>query len=118
QAKPEQMTHLRGRLLVPKSHPRIRLRGKLDSLEAHILLAQMAAHKEGLAPLAQHLGEVLDYVRQMVRAEVMDEPLPPIQLFGLDDAQLRERSHHPKKYYGVSHTPPAVAHGEIMLWLN
>ncbi len=118
QGKPEEMTHLRGKLLVPKSHPRIRLRGKLDSLEAYILLAQNHAHKEGLAELDRNLGEVLDFVRKMVRAEVMDEPLPPIQLFGLDDAQLRERSHHPQKYFGVPHTPPAVSHGEMMLWLN
>ena len=34
--KPEEMTHLRGNLLVKKTHPRIAFRGKLDSLEAAI----------------------------------------------------------------------------------
>ena len=65
QAKPEELTHLRGKLLVPKSHPRIRLRGKLDSLEAYILLAQNHADKEGLTELDRNLGELLDYVRKM-----------------------------------------------------
>lgn len=31
--KPEHMTHLRGNLLVPKTHPRIAFRGQLDSLQ-------------------------------------------------------------------------------------
>ena len=118
QTKPGELTHLRGKLMVPKTHPRIRFRGKLDSLEAYILLAQNRARTEGLAELDRNLGEVLDFVRKMVRAEVMDEPLPPIQLFGLDAPQLRERSHYPQKYFGVPHTAPVVEHGEMMLWLN
>lgn len=116
--KPEQMTHLHGKTLVAKTHPRIRFRGKLDSLEAHILLAQMSARRAGLAELDGSLGEVLNLVRRIVRAEVLNEPLPPISLFGLDDAQLREHSHNPLRYYGVSHTMPSADHGEVMLWLN
>ena len=38
--KPEEMTHLRGNLLVSKTHPRIAFRGQLDSLLAEILLLQ------------------------------------------------------------------------------
>ena len=36
--KPEHMTHLNAQVLVPKTHPRIVLRGKLDTLEAELLL--------------------------------------------------------------------------------
>ena len=36
--KPEHMTHLRGDVLVPKTHPRIRFRGMIDRLEAELLL--------------------------------------------------------------------------------
>ena len=32
--KPEHMTHLHSDLLVPKTHPRILFRGKMDTLEA------------------------------------------------------------------------------------
>ena len=39
--KPEHMTHLNGEYLVPKTHPRIRFRGAVDTLEAEILLWRM-----------------------------------------------------------------------------
>ena len=38
--KPEHMTHLYGNVLVPKAHPHIFFRGKLDSLGAQIVLTQ------------------------------------------------------------------------------
>ena len=41
--KPEEMTHLRGNRLVPKTHPRIRFRGQLDSLMAQVLELQCRA---------------------------------------------------------------------------
>ena len=41
--KPEHMTHLNGEILVPKSHPRILFRGKLDTLESELILCQLAA---------------------------------------------------------------------------
>ena len=41
--KPEHMTHLNGELLVPKTHPRILFRGKMDTLEAELLLCQLTA---------------------------------------------------------------------------
>ena len=40
--KPEHMTHLNGDVLVPKNHPRIVFRGKMDKLEAELLLCQLA----------------------------------------------------------------------------
>ena len=41
--KPEHMTHLRGNILVPKTHPRIAFRGGIDTLEAELLLCAQAA---------------------------------------------------------------------------
>ncbi|MBQ3109244.1 MAG: hypothetical protein IJC67_06480, partial [Clostridia bacterium] len=46
--KPEDMTHLNGNVLVPKTHPRIEFRGRLDSLQARILALQLAAQEHGL----------------------------------------------------------------------
>ena len=45
--KPEHMTNLDATRLVAKTHPRIALRGKLDSLEADILLVQTTAAERG-----------------------------------------------------------------------
>ena len=41
--KPEHMTHLDGTTLVPKTHPRIVFRGKMDSLEARLIACRLAA---------------------------------------------------------------------------
>ena len=35
--KPEHMSHLNGNVLVLKTHPRIRFRGKMDTLEGELL---------------------------------------------------------------------------------
>ena len=45
--KPEHMTHLVGNVLVVKNHPRIVFRGKLDSLQSAVVLAQVDIHERG-----------------------------------------------------------------------
>lgn len=45
--KPEEMTHLRGNQLVPKTHPRIAFRGKLDSLMAQLMEVEVMAAEAG-----------------------------------------------------------------------
>ena len=112
-AKPENMTHLNAKELVEKTHPRIAFRGKIDSLEAEILLCQ----KEAGAPVAA-LQEMLDFVRKLIRADVLGETVGPFQLCGMDEAQLRERSHNPQKYYGIGHVPPTCADSMVHLRLN
>ena len=44
--KPEHMTHLNAEVLVPKTHPRISFRGAMDTLEAELILAQLAVPPE------------------------------------------------------------------------
>ena len=114
--KPEHMTHLCGNVLVPKSHPRIAFRGMIDALEAEILLCQSTAEKH--AELVSALQEMLDFVRSLIRADVLGEPVQEIRLCGLDAEALRERSHHPEKYYGQPHFMPACTDGMSLLQLN
>ena len=68
--KPEHMTHLHSDILVPKTHPRILFRGKLDSLEAELLLAMAELPK-----WAEALGELLELTRKILRCDVLEEPL-------------------------------------------
>ena len=68
--KPEEMTHLNGNLLVPKTHPRIAFRGMLDSLSAEILCMQEGAWSSGNHALVEALQAVLDYIRAILGAEV------------------------------------------------
>ena len=68
--KPEHMTHLYGDVLVPKNHPRILLRGKMDTLESELILCQLADKS-----LEGPVGEILGLARQIIRCEVLGEPL-------------------------------------------
>ena len=112
--KPENMTHLRGNVLVRKTHPRIVLRGKLDTLEAELLLAQ----KHSPPPYDRELSELLDFTRHLIRYEVMDEPVPEGTLLGLTSQEQRERSHFPQKFYGQPHFMPSAQDSEALLYVN
>ena len=111
--KPEHMTHLNGQVLVPKHHPRILFRGKLDTLEAELLLCQQAS-----AELVTPVGEILTLARHLMRCDVLEEPVSFGKLCGLTEEEQRKRSHFPQDYYGQPHFMPAVTDGERILRLN
>ena len=116
--KPEEMTHLRGNLLVKKSSPRIAFRGKLDSLEAAILEAQALAHRQNAPAVRDGLGEVLEHLRLVLGAEVKDQPLEEVPILGMDQARLRQVSHNVKGAFGIDHPIPSWEMGELALRLN
>ena len=111
--KPEHMTHLHGDVLVPKDHPRIIFRGKLDTLEAELILCQLAEDR-----LSDPVGEILALARQIVRCEVLEEELRWGKLCGLTEAEQRRRSHFPQDYYGQPHFTPSAADGAVIARLN
>ncbi len=111
--KPERLTHLFGDVLVEKTHPRIAFRGAVDSLEAELLLCALDVPK-----WEKELTELLNYVRRILRCEVMGEPLPEMNLCGMNDKQLREKSHRPQDFFGQPHFMPAVSDGAAVLRLN
>ena len=111
--KPEHMTHLNGEVLVLKIHPRIRFRGKMDTLEAELILCQLVpGAPEGA------LGEILDLSRKILRCDVLEEPLRQDTLCGLTQAEQRERSHMPQDYYGQPHFMPQASDGSVIAGLN
>lgn len=116
--KPEHMTHLRGNLLVFKDHPRIALRGKIDSLESAIILVQLKAKAQGKEQLIRDLEEIITFIRHLLRSEVSGEPVEAFVLQGLDAPALRDQSHHPSQYFGIKHFLPTYEHGEIVSELN
>lgn len=111
--KPENMTHIRDLTLVEKTHPRILFRGALDGLQAEILLCALAVPEERGA-----LEALLALTREILRREVLEEPLPAWTIEGLTPAQIREYSHFPGKYWGQSHFMPELGDGEAILRLN
>ena len=111
--KPEHMTHLNAEVLVPKTHPRIAFRGAVDTLEAELILAQLAAPE-----MAGKLEEVLTLARKIIRCDVLEEPLEDASLCGLTEAELRRRSHFPQEYYGIPHFMPSAADGKALARMN
>ena len=111
--KPEHMTHLNGDTLVLKTHPRIRFRGKLDTLEAELLLCQQECPR-----YEKEVGEVLGFVRELLRREVLEEPMGDTPLLGMTEAEIRKRSHFPQDYYGQPHFMPSSKDGPVTLRLN
>lgn len=115
--KPEEMTQLHGSTLVRKDHPRIHLRGRLDSLQSDILLLHSRV-KESSRPLATELAELLIWAREILRAEVLETPLPALTMSGLSAAELRERSHNPRKFFNIGHVLPEADMEPEVLELN
>ncbi len=112
--KPEHMTHLNGEVLVEKSHPRIRFRGAVDSLEAELLLccANATGH------IRKQLEDALRYSRTLLRNEVLDEPVKAEALGGMDEKTLRERSHRPQDFYSQPHFMPEPTDSPLLLQVN
>lgn len=111
QEKPEHMTHLNGEVLVPKTHPRIAFRGAMDTLEAELLLCQQQTGET-------RLEEILALARELIRCDVLEEPVQDMPLCGLSQDELRLRSHLPQKYYGQPHFMPAPGDSQTVLLLN
>ncbi|MEA3544026.1 MAG: phosphate propanoyltransferase [Thermodesulfobacteriota bacterium] len=116
--KPEHLTQLTGNQLVPKDHPQIVFRGWLDQLQAEILLLQKQVTRSGDLSLSQTLGELLDRIRAILRAEVVDEPLDSCDFLGFNEAEIRDRSHYPQKYFGLEHLELSTEMDSIVLSLN
>ena len=111
--KPENYTHLRDDILVPKTHPVIAFRGAMDSLQAALLQAQLTCPAQ-----RQALGEILALARNVIRWDVLQEPAKLEKLCGLTDGEIREHSHFPQKFYGIPHFMPEYTDGEAVLQLN
>ncbi len=102
--KPEHMTGLRGNILVDKSHPVIKYRGKLDKLQADIVCAQVQISAvENCKGVIDDLQDILSIVRELMLCDVMDKPFERETIIGMSHKELRERSHAPEKFYEVKY---------------
>ena len=111
--KPEHMTHLNAEYLVEKTHPRIVFRGAVDLLEGELLLAMGE-----LPGWQRELTEVLELARKLISCDVLEQPVPESKLGGLDETQLRNRSHFPQEFYGQPHFMPQSGDKREVLLLN
>ncbi len=112
--KPEHMTNLNARTLVCKTHPRILLRGKLDTLESEILMLQCTCAEEWRAPLK----DALSLARSLLAAEVREIPVPAWTLDGMGPEEVHRCSHHPEEFGFPGHILPAPEHGLLAAQFN
>lgn len=113
-------THLDASCMVPKSHPRIVLRGKLDTLLAYTVLVQTQFDpKNRLSPyLKECLADVADWVMQVLAAEVSGGVMNACTMGGMEVEALHAISRDPKKYLGLDPFMPSVAMGGNAALLN
>lgn len=117
--KPEAMTHLDDRHLVGKNHPRLRLRGKLDTVIAHAVWVQSELEPaERDSTLALWLADLRSCLGNVLRAEVTGATLLPIHMGELDDAAIHRLSHDPLTYFGHDHIVPDAGQGVTVARLN
>ena len=116
--KPESLTHLKGRQLVHKDHPIIIWRGKLDTLTARIIEAQVCGHQLGNQEYVKDLQEILEFTRRLLTYELRGKEVEEFNILGLDAAALRERSHDPVKFFGHRHMLADYRMGPLCIALN
>lgn len=116
--KPDHLTQLDACHLASKSHPRIRLRSALDTLQATVLLAAHTARDSGAAATAARLDTLAAFVRELLAAEYQGRPAGQLVVDGLDDTALHAATHDPRGALGVDHLAPASTDAAVLLWCN
>jgi ethanolamine utilization cobalamin adenosyltransferase len=116
--KPPHMAQLDATHFAPKTAPRFVLRGKMDTLHAHFLLATGQARRFSLPELANYLTTLAAYCREITSAEYHEREVAPLQLAGLSEADIREASHQPDRTIGIPHVIPGPDDHEMVLQLN
>ena len=113
-------TYLDANTVVSKSHPRIFLRGKLDTLISSTVLVQTGFDGNNKLPavLRNGLSDINVWLWQILQAEVSGEAVPAQSLCGMNAEAIRLVSHDPMKYLGQGHIVPDVALGPNVALLN
>ena len=87
-----------------KNDSRMLLRGKLDTLNAQMILIQTCSLNQ---EYISDVEEVRQVIRQLQRCEAMNEVYDErLILWGIDEDEIHTRSHNPMKYYGLGHILP------------
>ena len=99
-----------------KESPRIELRGRLDSLNAQIILLQTDSDSP---EFIADLESVRAVVNRIQRCEACGKIFEGgFTVRGLDSEELYRRSHNPAKYYGLSHILPHCEMGRESAMMN
>ena len=99
-----------------KDSPRIELRGKLDSLNAAIIMLQTDSDSQSFI---DDLESVRAVVNRLQRCEACGKIFEGgFTVRGIDSEELYQRSHNPAKYYGLGHILPHHEMGRESAMMN
>ncbi len=115
--KPSYMTHLDDHVLVPKNHPRIALRGKIDTAICLCVEAQCVLQEQPLF-ITHAMSDIRSYLGQLLKSEVTGEPLSLPSFGDIDSEIIHKWSHNPLKYLGYDHMLPEAKFGLDVAKLN
>ena len=116
--KQEHKTSLSGGTMVDKTHPLVELRGRLDSLCALVVELQILGAMQGSASLAEELEEIRVKLYDVLSCEVTGKTCEDLFLWGMGGDEIRERSHHPERYFELGHIRPHYTMGVLAAGLN
>lgn len=113
--KPDTMTHLNGHRMVAKNDPRLAFRAALDATIAEVVWLQTEFAQ---TPLKSWLADIRSVLGNIMRADVLSEPLEDQKIMDLTADELHKLSHNPLKYLGHDHIVPDVSQGRDAAMLN
>ncbi len=87
-----------------KTDSRMMLRGKLDTLNAQMILIQTCSMNQNYI---SDIEEVRQIIRRLQRCEAMNETYEGrLILWGIDEDDIHTQSHNPLQYFGLGHILP------------
>ncbi len=120
QKKPETLTHIDFQNLVLKNDPRLKFRGKLDTLIGQAVLLQTEIKLEGMfgVQLNKWLEDIRSVLGNLLKAEATESEMPHVSLGDMDEKVIHAISHNPLKYLGHDHLMPDASQGRNVALLN
>lgn len=116
----QEVTYLDSSMVVPKNHPSIVMRGKLDTLLAQLTLVQTQFDPKNRLPgfLKECLADLRSWVLLTLNGEVSGAAVDPDGMGGMDVETLHIVSREPAKYLGLDHFAAEASMGGNMALLN
>lgn len=113
-------THLDAENQVHKSHPRIELRGRMDTLIAAAVVVQTQFDPKNRLPetLKTGLADMKNWLWQMLCSEVSGQPLPALTVCGMTAQVLHSVCLDPMAHIGQGHVVPDAGLGPNVALLN
>lgn len=118
--KPEVLTHIDFQSLVLKTDPRLKFRGKLDTLIGQAVLLQIEVKIEGAfgAQMSKWLEDIRSILGNLLKAEATNSEMANVSLGDMDEKMIHALSHNPLKYLGHDHLMPDASQGRNVALLN